>query len=106
MVERIKPERGDQPYLREHRKAVRMTQEQIAEQLKTTKATISRYETFQRDHPGGFLQAFAQVVGKPVVDLYHPPSEPSLDAMVRDASPEMRAKIRAIIETLLKTETR
>lgn len=107
MVEKIGPKRPRQrPYLKEWRKFRTLTQEELAERLDTTKASISRYETGDRELPGGFLAAFAEAVQCAEADLYRlPQAESSLDDMLRDAPERVRQQAREIIQTLLKTGT-
>jgi transcriptional regulator with XRE-family HTH domain len=107
MVEKIGPKVPRQrPYLKEWRKFRTLTQEELAERLDTTKASISRYETGARDLPGGFLGAFAEAVQCTEADLYRlPQAESSLDDMLRNAPERIRQQAREIIQTLLKTGT-
>jgi transcriptional regulator with XRE-family HTH domain len=114
MTERIGPRKPRQrAYLREHRKAKGWSQTELANRIGekgTTKSTISRYETGERDYPGGFLAAAAEALGVDEVDLFRlpepkspkQPSEPSIDAMLENEPKEVREQVRAIVEVILK----
>lgn len=56
------PERRRRHFVREWRKLRRMTQEQLAEQLNTTKANISRIENLHQGYTQDFLEACAEVL--------------------------------------------
>lgn len=91
-------------YLREWREFRELTQQQLADRLETTAATISRIENKKRDYTGAFLQAAAYALNCNPGDLIsRPPSEPSIDAKLRDAPAPIRAQIAAVVETLLKS---
>lgn len=91
-------------YLREWREHRLLTQQQLADRLETTAATISRIESGKRDYTGAFLLAAAYVLNCNPGDLItRPPSEVSLDAVVRTAPAQIRAQISAVVETLLKS---
>ena len=91
-------------YLREWREFRLLTQQQLADRLDTTAATISRIESGKRDYTGAFLLAAAYVLNCNPGDLIsRPPTEPSLDAALRAAPAPIRAQITAVVETLLKS---
>ncbi len=107
MVARIGPKEPHQrPYLREWREHRGLTQQQLADRMGKSKASISRYETGARGIPGGYLAAVAEALRCTVPDLYRLPDAPrSLDDLLASASEETRRQARAIVEALLKTGT-
>lgn len=56
-------------FLREWREYRNLTQEQLADRLETTAATISRIETGNRDYTGAFLEAAADALQCELKDL-------------------------------------
>lgn len=109
MVARIGPKRLRSKaiplFLREWREARSLTQEQLADRLDTTKATISRYETGSRDWTGQFVQAAAEALGIEVADMFRHPGSPSIDAMIRQAPPVVQRQAQAAVEAIVKTGT-
>lgn len=95
-------------YFREWREWKNWTQQELADRLETTAATVSRIEKGERDWGKGYLEAFAYVIGcpNPSDPITRPPDQPTtLDDMLRSASPEIRRQAFAVVETLLKTGT-
>lgn len=114
MVERIGPKKPRQrAYLREWRKSRGWSQDELASRMDTTGATISRYETGDRDYPGGFLARAAEEFGVEEGRLYElpprqdaaPAPDGGLDSMLKDAPDTVKRQARAIVEALLKTGT-
>lgn len=93
-------------YLAEWREHFRLTQQQLADRINTTAATVSRHERWPRrggrEPTIGFLAAIAEAYSIPTIDLLHPPAEVSLDALVRRAPADVRQQAIGIIEALLK----
>lgn len=97
MVTRIGPRKPPRIFLAEWRESVGLTQEQLANRLETTKATISRWENRERDPPLQALGALAEGIGCAVEDLFHDPGRPSADALLRSASPKtLRLAIKMV----------
>lgn len=75
-------------YIKEWREHLGLTQEGVAEKLGVRPATISRYENYDPEDPQGRaisvpqLMALADAYGISPVDLYRPPEQPSLDALL------------------------
>lgn len=88
MVTRIVPKKFVRLYLAEWREAVGMSQEKLAEEIGSTKSSISRWKTrFQkmnfeegRDITFGAISAICEALGIDVADLRRPPEVPSADA--------------------------
>ena len=57
------PKRRRRHFVREWRKFRGLTQEQLAERLRTTKANISRIENLHQGYTQDFLEACAYVLG-------------------------------------------
>lgn len=84
------------------------TQQELADRMETTAATVSRVEKGDRDWGKGYLEAFAYVIGcpNPTDPITRPPNAPiTLDDMLKDATPEQRRQAIAIVETLLRNGT-
>ncbi|HMT13112.1 MAG TPA: helix-turn-helix transcriptional regulator [Aestuariivirga sp.] len=101
MITRIGPKKPLRFYLAEWRIKRHLTQEQLAERVETTKATISRWENQERDAGGKALAALADALNLEVPDLYRNPEMPSADALMRDARPEDQVKALRLVATLL-----
>lgn len=80
MVKRITPDLKPRLYLQEWRTTREMSQETLAELADTTKATISRWETGERDPPYAALCKLAEVLRIHVSSLFFPPSLPRIDS--------------------------
>lgn len=60
----------------EWRKAKGWTQQQLADKLRTTKQTVSRIETGERDWSKGYVEAFGHVIGcHPLAPLLSRPND-------------------------------
>ena len=84
------------------------TQQELADRMETTAATVSRVENGDRDWSKGYLEAFAYVIGcpNPTDPITRPPNAPiTLDDMLKNASPEIRRQAFTVVEALLKTGT-
>ncbi len=89
-------------FLREWREYRDLTQQQLADRLDTTSATISRIESGKRDYTGDFLWAAAYALNCHASDLIsRTPTQPSLDAIARDAPQPLRDKLQIVIKTIL-----
>ena len=80
MVKRIAPQKKARLFLAEWREKRRMTQEQLADATETTKATISRWETGDRDPPYAALCMLAASLGIHVSALFFDPELPRIDS--------------------------
>ena len=103
MVTRIGSKSRSRLYLREWRIGCGLSQEQLAERIGTTKATISRIETRARDATLGFLEASVEALGGglSVPDLFRPPQQPSIDARLQAASAGERERVYSVVEAML-----
>lgn len=106
-IGRKKPLKLRRLYLKEYRERAGLSQDQLAERMETTKATISRIENGRRDYTGGFLEAAANALG--LADgsvFYHPPAEGDVFGKLASASPSERERAIAVMDAALKTGTR
>ena len=104
MVTRIGPKKPTKLYIGEWRTHRKMSQEQLASRIGTTKSSISRWETNERDITLGAIGAVAEALGCDVADLYRDPSRPSADALLRGMNDTTRRQALRLIEAL-KTGT-
>lgn len=105
MVTRIGAKKPVRLYIAEWRKFRNdMSQEQLANRIGSTKSSISRWETGERDITMGALAAIAEALQCEVPDLYRDPARPSADALLRGSSEALRAQAFRLIEAL-KTGT-
>lgn len=83
-------------YFTEWREWKGWTQQELADRMETTAATVSRVENGDRDWGKGYLEAFSHVIGcpSPADPITRPPGAPkTLDDMLKDAPPEVRKDI-------------
>ena|ERR1700685_571176 len=105
MVTRIGPNKPTQLFIAEWReKRDKMSQEQLANRIGSTKSSISRWESGERDITLGALGAIAEALGCEVADLYRHPDRPSADALLKDLDDATRRQAFRLIEAL-KTGT-
>lgn len=93
-------------YFAEWRVWKNWTQQELADRMDTSAATVSRIEKGERDWGKGYLEAFSFVVGcpNPTDPITRAPDTPiTLDDMLKSATPELKRQAFAIVETLLKT---
>jgi transcriptional regulator with XRE-family HTH domain len=81
-----------------------MSQEQLANRIGSTKSSISRWETGERDITLGALGAIAEALDCQVADLYRDPNRPSADALMQGMDDTTRLKALRMIE-ILRTGT-
>lgn len=95
-------------YFREWREWKGWTQQELADRMDTTAATVSRIEKGDRDWSKGYLEAFSYVIGcpSPSDPITRKPDAPrSIDDMLQSAPPELRRQAIAVVEAMLKTGT-
>lgn len=96
MVTRIGPKRG-RTHIRLWRKKKNWSQQELADRMETSKASISRYETWENHGPGPearepdheTIEHLSHVLGGDV--RYHP-DRPSAEDLLRNASVEDRGR--------------
>lgn len=104
MVTRIGPSKPTKLFIAEWREHRQLTQDQLAGRVGTTKSSISRWETGERDITVGALGAIAEALNCEVPDLYRDPARPSADALLQGLDDTTRRQAFRLIEAL-KTGT-
>lgn len=89
-------------YLKEWRENLNLTQQQLADRLETGKDQVSRYENNKRKMTLEMASAFAEAMGLDHLAIFRDPKAPSVDELLRRASPEQRRQAFAVIEAILK----
>jgi transcriptional regulator with XRE-family HTH domain len=89
-------------YLREWRQKRGLTQEQVAEAMGTHRGMISRYESSQRGLTLEVQFRLMEVLDIMPAQFFSPPDEPSLDAMLRNASPDDRRLVHDVVQVFLR----
>lgn len=100
MVTRIGPSKPTKLFIAEWREKRHLTQEQLAARVGTTKSSISRWETGERDITLGALGAIAEALSCEVTDLYRDPERPSADALLQSMDDPTRRQALRLIEAL------
>lgn len=98
---RIRPKKPQPVYLALWRESKKLTQEQLAERLGTTKGSISRWENDERVPSIAVAAAIAEALGIPIGALYRKPTEKTLDDVVHGAPDEIRNHIMDMAEFLM-----
>lgn len=104
MVTRIGPKKPVKLYIAEWRMNRGLSQEELADRIGTTKSSISRWETGERDILTKVLGAIAEALNCDVEDLYRDPARPSMDALTRNMDDTTRRQAFRLLEAL-KTGT-
>lgn len=102
MPAKIGPRRPRRIYLKEHREARYLTQEQLANRLGTNAMTVSRWERQATRIDIGTLEAIAEALGGHLAgeDLYYHPDRPSPNQLLRDQPPEVIESAMRMIRAL------
>jgi transcriptional regulator with XRE-family HTH domain len=100
MVTRIGPKKPTKVYIAEWRIYCNLSQEQLAGRIGSTKSSISRWETSDRNITLGALGAVAEALNCSVEDLYRDPARPSADALMRDMDDATKRQALRLIEAL------
>jgi transcriptional regulator with XRE-family HTH domain len=91
-------------FLAEWRERRGLSQDQLAERIGTTKASVSRWEGGKRDVTGEVLSSIAWALNLSPIQLFRHPDELSLDEMLAAAPPTLRRKALALVRTLLEED--
>ena len=105
MVTRIGPKNKKlmRTYLRAWRDHFDLTQEQVADRIGTTKATVSRMEIDTREPNLGYLAAFAEALGIETQDVFRDPARPTQNELLsRGISSEQIEQAIVFIEMARK----
>lgn len=90
-------------FIREWREHRGLSQQQLADRIDADRSTIWKYEAGQRKLDNELLTDIAWALNVDVPDLYRHPSQPSADALLRDASRPLVDNVIAIIEAMKRT---
>lgn len=104
MTEKIGRKRPLRLYLAEWREHRKLDQEQVADRMGVTAATISRHETGERGSNEAYLASLAEALDCHPTDFWRDPAQPSADDLLRDMPEDQRAQVLRIIQTF-KTGT-
>lgn len=106
MVARLKANKAKprRIFFREWREKHGLTQEQLAEAMGTTKATVSRIESGRSQYNRAYIEELAAVLAIDVTALYFHPDQPSADALLNPLSPARRQHAISVLEALVKPE--
>jgi transcriptional regulator with XRE-family HTH domain len=88
-------------FLREHRKAKGISAEQVAGRMEIERESLLRLERELHRVTPDKQAAYAHALGIEPEDLWRPPGTPSLDGMVHDASPDVRAMVADIVRRMV-----
>ena len=102
MTEVIGQKRRLHLYIKEHRERMGLTQEQVGLRRGVSKGTVSRWETQQHRLNPEKIAAIADALGIEPDQLWRPPGDESLDAMVKDAPDELRKTAIDIVRRLVR----
>jgi transcriptional regulator with XRE-family HTH domain len=102
MIARIGPKRPRRQYLRQWRELRGLTQEQVAERLDTSKGQVSRWESGGRGMSAGVIEALEEALQLEPGDIFRDPAQPSVDELLRNATPEQRQQVLSVVAALLK----
>lgn len=107
-----RPRRRWRLYLQERRKAVGLTQEQVADRMGVDFQTISRWERWaqgrtteatERKPDLDDLAALAEIYDIEPEDFYHSPGQPTPNALLRDQPEEIRDQGIRLIQAIRKS---
>lgn len=75
--------------------------EKLANRLEVARETVTRWRGQQHRLNPDKIAAIAKALDCEPEDLWRPPSRPSLDALVKDATPELQATAADIVRRLV-----
>ena len=101
-MDRIRGTRALRWYVREWRDKCRLSQEQLANRLDTNKGQISKLENQKQRLNDDWVLGIADALGIEPRDLLRDPAAPTVDDLLRDASPDDRATAIRLVEAFLK----
>ena len=105
MIARIRSAKPVRHFLREWRHAKGKTQQQLADLLDTDKGQVSNWENDKRGMTMEVQTGLAFALGIEPQDLFRDPEQPSVDELLRSATPEQRRQVLHVVEAMLKTGT-
>lgn len=100
MPERIGRRHPRRLFIREWRETRGRNQDWLADAVRSTKSTISKYERGELRLNEEMMEKIAFALGIGEGDLFRHPDTPSVDALLRDASPTLIESTIAFVETM------
>lgn len=101
-VPRIGPRRPRRIYLAEWRESRGLSQKQLGDRLGVADMTVSRWERATSLLNTNVMAAIAEALSIEPADLYRHPDQPSADALLRNASPELRQNAVEMLEIFVR----
>lgn len=98
---RIGPKRPLKWYLKEWRVHKGLTAERMADRLDTNKGQISKLERGEQRMNDDWIYGYAEALGIEPADLLKPPDAPSVDDLLRGATPEQYEQVRSVIRIIV-----
>lgn len=102
VMARIGPKKPVRWFLLEWREYKGLTQEQVAERMDTNKGQVQKLENGKQRMNDRWIAGFAHAFDIEPSRLLQHPESPSADELLRQASPEQRRQVQAVIEAILK----
>jgi transcriptional regulator with XRE-family HTH domain len=102
MPARLQPRRHRRLFIAKWRESRSLTQAELAERLKTTGVTVSRWERGEVLLNTGVMSALADALGIEPEDLYHDPAKPTPNALLRDQPDEVVDQAIRLIQAILR----
>lgn len=103
-MKRIGPKKPVYWYLREWRDHFGLTQEQVAERMDTNKGQVAKLENRKQRMNDRWIAAYAHAFGIPQARLLTHPDAPTVDDLLRDATPDELTQVRATVSMMLKRQ--
>jgi transcriptional regulator with XRE-family HTH domain len=75
----------------------------LADRVETGKDQISRWESGKRGMSAGVIEALEEALQLEPGDLFRDPLQPSVDELLRNATPEERQRVFSVVQAMLKT---
>lgn len=88
-------------FLKEHRKAKRVTAEAMAGRLGIERESVHRLERVPERLSYEKQVEYAEALGIEPEDLRYPPGRPSLDGLVKKAPPELQTMVADVVLRLV-----
>lgn len=102
MVTRIGKGRRFRLYIKEHMDAKGLSDERAANRIGVARETVYRWRVEQHRLNPEKIALLASACGIEPEEFYRPPGERSLDALVKNATPEQKQMAVDIIERVVK----
>jgi len=101
-MKRIGPKKPVHWHLLAWRKHLGLTQEQVAERMETNKGQVAKLESGKQRMNDRWIAAFADAYGISQARLLMHPEAPTVDDLLRNATPDELIQVRATVSMMLK----